>query len=110
MAESSDRMRLARTAVEAALSVDGVEDVYGGLAGVRATWGGGDKVHGVVATAAAGGSVALDLFLVARPVPLGPLAARVRERVARRAAAAGLDGALGPVNIRFEDLAVGERA
>jgi hypothetical protein len=104
MAEPSQRVRIARVALEAALSVEGVNGWDAGAAGLRATRGGGDTVPGVVATADGEGTVSVDLFLVARPVPLPALAARVRERVGRGAAAHGLDHALGPVNIRFEDL------
>lgn len=110
MGEPSRRMHVARLAREAALSVDAVNGLDAGVGGRRATRGGGDTVHGVVATATGHGTIAVDLFLVAHPVALHSLADRVRERVAARAATAGLRESLGPVNVRFEDLAEGGRA
>jgi hypothetical protein len=104
MADSSLRMQGARLAREAALSVDGVDAADAGATGTRASVGGGDIVPGVVAIADGEGTIGLDLYLVARPVPLGPLADRVRQRILSRAVAADLGGAIGRVDVRFEDL------
>ena len=55
-----------------------------------------------------GGRYDVDLHLVARLVPLPHLAERVRSRVTKAVQRAGLAERLGPVSIRFEDLAVAE--
>jgi hypothetical protein len=45
------------------------------------------------------------LHLVARAVPLHPLASAIRARIERAAARAGLEDALGSIDIVFEDIA-----
>ena len=66
--------------------VDNVGGLSGGLAALPDGW--------VVST-----------NLVARVVPLHPLAERIRARIERGAARAGLEHALGPIDIVFEDVA-----
>lgn len=101
---ASDRVRLARLALEAALTVP---DVFRGNAGSgvrRVTACTSGVLVGVAATAQADGRYSIDLRLVARPVPLRPLADEVRGRVQRAAARVGLDRLLGEVNVEFSDL------
>lgn len=104
MAEATTRMRIARAALDAALSVDGVVRPHAGPAGLLASHGGGEHVPGAVASPADGGRVDVDLHLVVRAVPLDELAERVRDAVGREAAGAGLGDALGAVNVRFADV------
>ena len=103
--EASVRRRLARLAHTAALAVEGVADTSSGPAGRWLTAGGGERVPGVVATILPSGRYGLELHLVADPVPLRPLADRVRRRIEAAAASAGLADAIGPVDIRIDDLA-----
>jgi hypothetical protein len=58
----------------------------------------------VTACAQADGRYGVDLHLIARPVPLHPLAVEVRERIVRTAVAAGLDEKLGDVDLTFESV------
>jgi hypothetical protein len=101
----SERVRLARVALEAALGTRGVRSAHSGPAGRHATFDGVHRLEGVVCVADADGRYSLDLRLVGSFVPLYPLAERVRARVEERVAGAGLADLLGPVNVRFEDLA-----
>jgi hypothetical protein len=102
--DRSPRLVLARLAHEAVLSVRGVLGTDAGATGARATFAGRERVPGVVCTAAAGGVYELELHLVAKPVPLHPLAERVRTRVEKQAAQSGLGDLLGPINIVVEDV------
>lgn len=86
-----------------ALDVRGVVATDAGAGGARATFAGRERVPGVVCTAA-GDRYELDLHLVTEPVPLHPLAHRVRSRIEKAAARSGLAGALGPINIVFQDV------
>lgn len=104
MPEVTTRMRLARAALEAALSVDGVIRPDTGPADLLASHGGGERVPGAVASAGARGRVDVDLHLVVRAVPLEELAQRIRALVRHRADAASLGAALGAVNVRFADV------
>jgi hypothetical protein len=101
----SDRLRLARTALAAALEVEGVAAAHAPLPDARSTQSAGARVDGVTVVAGADGRYDVGLHLVAAPVPLRPLAERVRDRVATAARIAGLGERLGPVSVRFEDLA-----
>lgn len=101
----SPRAQLARLALDAALALDGVAGAEAGPARVWTTPTGGERLDGVVATAVPGGRYGVALHLVCELVPLHPLADRIRERLARSVSAAGLEGALGPVDIAFEDVA-----
>lgn len=104
-AATTPRVALARLARESSVAVESVIGTDAGAVGTRATFGGGDRVAGVVCTAGGGGAYSLHLFLVTEPVPLHPLAARVRRRVREDAARAGLDAFVGPIDIDFVDIA-----
>jgi hypothetical protein len=102
--EPNARLALARLAFDAALAVKGVAGVDSGAGGARGTFAGGERVPGVVCAAVPGGVYGVELYLVARPVPLHPLAERVREGVQENARRAGLGVLLGPIDVAFEDL------
>jgi len=104
----SDRSRLARLALESALTVPGVVRGEAGLRPPRVTADPAGLVVGVAATAQGDGRYAIDLRLVARLVALRPLADAVRAQVHRAAEQAGLSGALGGVDVEFADLLTGE--
>lgn len=104
-ATASTRVRLARLAHEAAVAVDGVVGTDAGSVGARATFGGAERIGGVVCTAVGNGVYGLELFLVAEQVALRPLAERVRSAVRTEVARAGLDEFLGPIDIAFVDVA-----
>jgi hypothetical protein len=105
-AEPSERARLARLALDAALGVDGVVSPHTGPGGTRVTSDRGERLPGVTAAALAGGRYSVELHLVTRVVPLHELADRVRSRVVRAASTAGLEDALGPVHVTIEDVVV----
>jgi hypothetical protein len=100
----SPRVRLARLALDSALAVEGVVAGHAGPHGVGTVEDAGRHLRGVTAAALPGGRYEVGLHLVAAPVPLRPLAERVRERVHRAAARLALEDRLGPVNVAFEDL------
>ncbi len=102
---ASERVELARLALTHALAIDGVVRADAGPRGTRITLDGGERLAGVTAAALSDGRYTVTLHLVARVVPLEPLAARIRARIERGAARAGLGRALGPIDIVFEDLA-----
>jgi hypothetical protein len=101
---ASDRVRLARVALGAALALPEVIRGDAGLGARRVTEDTSSVLIGVMAIAQADGRYSIDLRLVARLVPLLPLADAVRERVHRAAARAQLDVLLGEVNVEFADL------
>jgi len=98
-------VRLARLGLEAALAVPDVLSGEAGVHGLRVT---ADPpaglLRGVSVTAEAAGSYAVDLRLVVRMVPLVALGDEVRRRVRGSARRAGLDAALGAVNVEFAHL------
>jgi hypothetical protein len=100
----SVRVQLARLALESALAVDGVVGSDPGPRGMWATADERERLPGVTSMARADGTYGLALHLVTRVVPLHPLADRVRARVARAAARAGLAERLGPLDITIEDV------
>ncbi len=100
----SERLVLARLALAAALSAPGVVGSDAGRLGTRTTLDGLARLPGVTAVVLPDGRYGVSLYLVARLVPLHPLAERVRALVARAAATAGLAAALGPVDIAFENV------
>jgi hypothetical protein len=105
---SSERVRLAQTALAAALSVPGVVRGDSGRLHAHATpVPGAEPLPGVVCAALAGGGYEVTLRLVAELVPLQTLAQRVAERVRRRAAAAGLGPALKEIGVHFADIESG---
>ncbi len=101
---ASERVKLARLALTLALAVDGVVRADPGSLGTRVTLDGADRLV-VTAAALSEGCYGITLHLVARVVPLRPLADRIRARIERGAARAGLEQALGPIDIVFEDVA-----
>lgn len=98
----SERVRLARLALESAIAEDGVAGADSGPLGLRLTQGGGEIVQGVTAAVTAGGRYELTLHLVGRLVPLRPLSDGVRAAVEQAAASAGLAERLEAVHIRWE--------
>ena len=105
---ASPRARLARLALDAALALP---DVLGGEAGphgLRVTADFPSVVRGVSVTADGEGRYGVDLRLVARMVPLVPLAEEIRQRVRLRAGREGLEGELGLVNVEFGRLVTDE--
>jgi hypothetical protein len=103
----SERVALAQLALEGALSVEGVVSASAGPSGIWITADESVRVVGVVAAALSDGRYGVSLHLVVRPVPLHALAERVRERVERNAAAAGLGQVLGPLDVSVEDVVSG---
>ena len=101
---ASDRVRLARVALAAALALPEVIRGDAGPDGQRVTADTTGMLIGVMAIAQADGRYSIDLRLVARMVPLLPLADAVRARVHRAAARAEFDVLLGEVNVEFSDL------
>lgn len=85
-APASPRARLAELATE----------VAGTTAGVRSA--------SAFAAAISGGRFGVELHLIAELVPLRPLAERVRSAVEAATTAAGLEAALGPVDIAVDDV------
>jgi hypothetical protein len=103
----SDRVRLARAARQAALTVCGVRAMDAGPAGTFMTAAGdGERLPGVTCIAAAEGGYELSLRLVAGLAALHPLGERVRAAVVRVASFAGIE--LADVTVHFADLSVEE--
>jgi hypothetical protein len=100
----STRQQLARTALSAALMVDGVVTGTAGRLGTHMTPAGAELLHGVSVAAQAEDRYRVSLFLICRPVPLRPLAERIRAQVHREAETAGLADRLGSVSVRIEDV------
>lgn len=103
-APGSPRVRLARLALDAALSVDGVVAADAGPSGLHVTAGGTSLVRGVRVAAEPGGRYSVDLGLRARVVALPALADAVRARVARNALLAGSGHELGEIGVTFHDV------
>jgi hypothetical protein len=102
---ASARVRLARIA-ERVLAAD--EQVGPTAAGGRWVTRDADRtIPGVVVVESAGGAVDVSLHLVvAAPTePLENTAGRVRAAIVAAAAAAGLGGRLGSIDVEFHDLA-----
>ena len=104
-APPSDRVRLARLALDAALATDGVDGGTDGPVRMWVTVEQGQRYPGVTAYVTADGTHDVGLHLVVEPVPLHPLAEAIRSRAEADVAAAGLAGRLGSIDIAFEDLA-----
>ena len=103
----SERVRLARAARQAALTVRGVRAMDAGPAGTFVTGAGdGERLVGVTCIAAPGGAYEVSLSLVVGLVALEPLAQRVRAAVIRVASFAGIE--LADVSIHFADLTAEE--
>ena len=107
----SDRVRLARLALDAALVVPDVLGAEAGVHGVRVTADPpAGPLRGVSVIAQADGRYAVDLRLVARIVPLVTLGEEVRRRVQASALRDGLADRLGTVNVEFARLLTPEEA
>lgn len=106
--EPSDRVRLARTALSAALAVPEIVRGDAGRVPRRVTVDGEERLEGVLAIAEPDGRYGIDLRLVAELVPLHALAADVRASVRRAAAKAGLEASLGAIDIEFGGLLTAE--
>lgn len=100
----STRQVLARTALSAALAVDGVLAGTPGRQRTHVTPTGPELLEGVTVAAQGAGRYSVDLFLICRPVALWPLGERVREQVQHAAVRAGLVGRLGDVSVHIEDV------
>lgn len=97
-------MELARLALGEALATNGVIGAVEGPRGFWVTVADGERLGGVTALALSDGRYEVALHLVSRLlVPLHPLAERIRLRIERAAAEAGLADVLGPIEIAFED-------
>jgi hypothetical protein len=103
----SERVRLARAARQAALTVRGVRGMDAGPAGLFFTGAGdGERLDGVTCIAAPEGGYEVSLCLVAGLVALYPLGERVRAVVVRVASFAGIP--LADVSIHFADVSAEE--
>jgi hypothetical protein len=108
---ASDRVRLARLALDAALVVPDVLGAEAGSHGVRVTADPPARLlRGVSVVAQPNGRYAVDLRLVARMVPLVALAEEVRRRVQASAGLRGLADRLGTVNVEFARLLTADEA
>jgi hypothetical protein len=103
----SERIRLARAARQAALTVRGVRAMDAGSGRTFVTGAGeGERLEGVTCIAAPGGGYEVSLRLIAGLVALYPLAERVRAAVVRVAAFAGIE--LASVSVHFVGLSAEE--
>jgi|SRR5215211_306479 len=102
---ASERVELARVALRQALSAEGIVRADAGPLGTWMTLDRHERLGGVTAAALSDGRYSVTLHLVARVVPLHPLADRIRAQIERGAARAGLEQALGPIDIVFDDVA-----
>lgn len=104
----SERVRLARMSLRAALLLPGVVNGDSGPLGLHTTGAGdGQRLDGVSAAAVGEDGYALSLRLIVRPVDLPTLGARVREAVAVMAESEGLGASLRSVDVLFSDLDTG---
>ncbi|MDX6720631.1 MAG: hypothetical protein QOJ63_2885 [Solirubrobacteraceae bacterium] len=102
----SGRVGLARLAAQAIALTDGVTATTG-PAGRWLTIGSGQTIPGVLAVEDGQGRVEIELHLVARwppQMPLERLGEKVRARLRRSAAIAGVGARLGAVSIAFDDV------
>jgi hypothetical protein len=95
------RDRLAQTALDAALGVEGVAGLAAPVPGLSSL---GPLFAGIDVVAEGPDRYGLTLHLAAHLVPLLPLADTVRDAVATAARRDGLAGELGRVDVRFEAL------
>ncbi len=105
---ASERVRLARAALGAALLVPGVRAGDAGPARMHFTAAGeGQRLDGVTCIADGRGGYEVSLQLVCEAVPLATLSAQIHERVSGAASGADLTAVLGNISVRFSDLVVG---
>ena len=105
---ASERMRLARLAHAAALRVPGVIRADGGPVGLFVSAGDGERVEGVICTAAADGGYEISLRLVCALVPLQRVAEQARTAVVADASRAGIR--VASVDVQVADVAGPEAA
>ena len=104
-ASDSERVRLARVALSAALAVPGVVRGDAGPMHAHATPVlESEPLRGILCVATADGGYEVSFRLVAELVSLHLLAQRVGERVRAGAKVAGLAQLLRTVNVHFADL------
>jgi len=106
--EPTERVRLARTALLAALAVPGVVQGDAGGNVPRVTVDASGRLDGVLAVAQPDGRYEIQLRLVTELVPLIALAETVRGRVRSAAERAGLGASLGEIDVEFADLLTAE--
>ena len=103
----SERVRLARAALGAALSVPGVRAGDAGPAHTHFTAAGeGERLDGVTCIADGRGGYEVSLQLVCEAVPLAALSDQIQKRVSGAARDAALAAVLAHISVRFSDLAV----
>jgi hypothetical protein len=101
----SDRIRLARVALTAALGMPGVLAAQAGPLGTPVTeTSAGERLEGVSCVAAPAGGYDVSLRIICGLVALQPLGERIRAAVMRAAAIAGIT--VQSVSVHFADLAV----
>lgn len=104
---ASERVRLARAALGAALTVLGVRGADAGPTRMHFTAAGAERLEGVTCTAAPGGGYIVCLQLICDPLPLDRLAKQVRTAVSATAARAGVLPLLDSLEVHFSDLYTG---
>lgn len=87
---SSDRLRLARAALEATLRVPGVVGTDAGPAGLHVTTNHGERLEGIICAAASDGGYDISLRLIAGLVALPALSDRITSAVRRAATSIGV--------------------
>ncbi len=101
----TERVRLARMALRAALLLPGVVEGDSGPLGLHVTGAGnGQRLDGVTAAAVGEEGYDLSLRLIARPVDLHALAERIRQGVGVMAESEGLGTSLLSIDVFFSDL------
>jgi uncharacterized alkaline shock family protein YloU len=105
---ASERMRLARLALAAALRVPGVIRTDGGPGDRFVSAGDGERVQGVICTAAGDGGYEISLRLVCALVPLQRVAEQARTAVLAAASMAGIR--VVSVDVQVADVAGPEAA
>lgn len=110
MQATTPREEIARLALEAAAGTRGVAAMARDPAGRWSTRYAQTTLAGVVCLPLASGGYALELHLIARWVPLLPLADEIRRRIDQAIKRQGLAGELRRVDVAFEDLESGELA
>jgi len=103
---ASDRVRLARLALAAALTVPDVVRAEAGLGSTFVTVDFPAPLRGVSVVAEADGRYEVALRLVARPVPLYALGDTVRAQILALAEGEALAAAIARIHVDFVDVAV----
>ena len=101
---TTPRADLARVAAAAATAVDGVLGLRAGEPPIYVTDVGTTRLAGVQVVASEPGRYEVALNVVADLVPLPALGERIRAVVRERVRIAGLEGQLGDVTVRIDDV------